>query len=300
MYSGRRLFFPLAIIAIGAVILLNNLGVLSSDALQRLSDLWPLLLIILGLWLILNHTLPRQQAALIGWAATAVIVIGAVAYAALTPAGVFGTHHATSSQRIGGLTAAVLDLSYGASNLEVRTGVTGDALYQAQVDYPADENPPTFNFDPGTGTVGINENQGPSFHLFGSNRRLSITLTNHIPWTIRVSGGVSNLRLDLRELQLTTLDLSGGLSQSEAQLGPPKGTVGIHVSGGVSNMTIRAPRGSEWNISVSGGASDLTINGQSSGGIGEFHKQSSGYNGAADRLDIQISGGLSHLDFRAG
>jgi Domain of unknown function (DUF5668) len=300
MYRGRRVFLPLAIIAIGAVILLNNLGVLSSGALQRLSDLWPLLLIILGLWLILNHTLPRPQATLIGWAATAVIVIVAVAYAALAPASVFGTQHATSSQRIGGLTSAVLDLSYGASNLEVRTGVTGDTLYQAQVDYPAGENPPSFNFDAQTGTVGISENQGPSFHLFGSNRRLTLTLTNHIPWTIRVSGGVSNLRLDLRELQLTTLDLSGGLSQSDVQLGPPKGTVGIHVSGGVSNMALHAPAGSAWNVSVTGGASGLTINGQSSGAVGEFHKQSGGYTGATDRFDIQISGGLSHLDFRTG
>lgn len=301
MFSGRRLFLPLAIIAIGALILLNNLGVLSSDVLQRLSDLWPLLLIILGLWLILNHTLPRQQAALIGWAATGLIVIAAVAYAALAPATVFGTQHATSSQRIGGLTAAVLDLSYGASSLDVQTGVTGDTLYSAHVDYPAGENPPTFNFDPETGTVGISESQGPNFHLFGSNRRhLSITLTNHVPWTIRVSGGASNVHLDLRELALTTLDLSGGASNVDVQLGPPKGTVGIHVSGGASNMTVHAPAGSQWNVSVTGGVSGLTINGENSGALGEFHKQSSGYSGATNRFDIQVSGGLSHLDFRTG
>ncbi|HEV3461859.1 MAG TPA: DUF5668 domain-containing protein, partial [Candidatus Dormibacteraeota bacterium] len=85
MYRNRGLLFPLVLIAIGVVVLLSNTGVLSSDALLRLADLWPLLLVILGLQLILNHTLPRQQATLIGLGATVVIVAAAVAYAALAP-----------------------------------------------------------------------------------------------------------------------------------------------------------------------------------------------------------------------
>jgi hypothetical protein len=299
VFYGRRLFLPLAIIAIGVFILLNNLGLLSSDALQRLSDLWPLLLVILGLWLILNNTLPRPQAALVGWAATAVIVAAAIAYAVLAPASVFGTQHASSSQRIGGLTAAVVDLSYSASTVDVKGGVTTDTLYRATVDYPAGENPPNFNFNPETGNIEIGSNQGLGLHLFGSSaRHLTVMLTSRIPWTIRLSGGASHARLDLRELKLTTLDFSGGASQIDLRLGPAKGTVGIHVSGGASNMTVHAPSGSQWNITVTGGVSGLTINGESSGGFGDFHKQSSGYNGATDRFDIEITGGLSHLDFR--
>ena len=62
MYRGRGLLFPLLLIGIGVIVLLVNTGVLSQDALQRLGALWPLLLVILGLQLILNHTLPRRQA----------------------------------------------------------------------------------------------------------------------------------------------------------------------------------------------------------------------------------------------
>lgn len=301
MLRGQRLFLPLAIIALGLIILLNNLGLLSSDALQRLSDLWPLLLVIFGLWLILNHTLPRQQAALVGWGATAVIVAAAIAYAVLAPASIFGTQHASSSQRIGGLTAGVLDLSYSTSTIDIKTGVSGDTLYRANVDYPAGENPPNFNFDPETGNVEISGNGGLGLHLLGSSaRHLTVMLTSRIPWTIRLSGGASNARFDLRELQLTTLDLSGGASQIDLRVGPPKGTVGIHLTGGASNMTVRAPAGSQWNISVTGGVSGLTVNGESSGGLGDFHKQSGGYSGATDRFDIEVTGGVSHLEFRTG
>ena len=66
MYRNRGLLVPLLLIAIGAIVLLANVGVVTSEALLRLGDLWPLLLVILGLQLILNHTLPRQQAALLG------------------------------------------------------------------------------------------------------------------------------------------------------------------------------------------------------------------------------------------
>ena len=86
MPRNRGLILPLILIGIGVVVLLANTGVLSRQAVERLGDLWPLLLVILGLQLILNHTLPRRQATLIGLAVTAVIVIAAVAYATLAPA----------------------------------------------------------------------------------------------------------------------------------------------------------------------------------------------------------------------
>src|SRR2546421_12108909 len=112
MYRNRSLLVPLLLIAIGTVVLLANVGVITSDALLRLGDLWPLLLVILGLQLILNHTMPRQQATLIGLGATAVIGIAAVAYATRAPAPNFGPRPTNLSHRLGGLTPATLESGY--------------------------------------------------------------------------------------------------------------------------------------------------------------------------------------------
>src|SRR5579871_2653863 len=158
MNRTRNLVLPLALIAIGALILLANLGVLSSQALQRLADLWPLLLIIVGLQLVLNHVLPRPQATGVGLGVTALIVIAAIAYAALAPATAVGTQHATSSQRIGGLSAAVLELNYSAASVNLDAADTGEDLYRAAIDYPGGENPPTVSVDQQTGTVSISDN----------------------------------------------------------------------------------------------------------------------------------------------
>jgi hypothetical protein len=299
----RDLIFPLALILIGVVVLLANVGVLSSVALQRLADLWPLLLVLIGLQLILNHTLPRNQATIIGLAVTGIILVAAIAYAALAPSTSFGTQHAESSQRLTGLSAATLELNYSASSVEIRTGSVGDDLYKAQVDYPAGENPPNISLDQSTGTVSISGSGGSlgGFHLFGaSQRHLIINLATSVPWTIRVSGGATSVRMDVRELKLSNLEISGGASSVNAQLGAPKGTVGIHVTGGANSVTLHAPEGSQWSVSASGGVSSVTINGQSSGGFGNFSKQSAAYSGASDRFDVELAGGVSHLEFRTG
>jgi len=303
MYRTRGLLFPLILIAIGAIVLLANTGVLSSEALLRLGDLWPLLLVILGLQLILNHTLPRQQATLIGLGATVVIVIAAVAYAALAPGATFGTRQANVSDRIGGLTAATLDLSYNGATVDIQAGSLGDSLYQARVDYPGSDDPPTISLDHESGTLAISESSRfAPLRFFGATRRhVVITLTDRIPWTIKIGGGLANAHLDLRRLQLAKVEISGGASRVEAQLPSPKGTVPIAVSGGVSNLTLRAPAGVEWHVAVSGGVSGLRINGSFHATIGgDFEQQSPGYAAASDRVDIEISGGASHVDVRTG
>jgi len=301
MYRTRGLVFPLLLIGIGVVVLLVNTGVLSQDAVARFGDLWPLLLVILGLQLILNHTLPRQQATLIGLGATVLIVIAAVLYASLAPAA--GARQADLSERLGGLSAATLDVNYNGATVDVQAGSLGDALYRAHIDYPGGESPPTFSLDHETGTLAIREGSGFSpFHLFGSNRRhVLITLTDQIPWTITFDGGAADLRLDLRRLQLSKVDISGGASRVDSQLPAPKGTVVVAVSGGASDLTLRAPTETQWRVTVGGGASAVTINQSTYGALGgDFQQQSPGYGAANSRYDIEINGGASRLDFRTG
>lgn len=303
MPRNRGLILPLILIGIGVVVLLANTGVLSRPAVERLGDLWPLLLVILGLQLILNHTLPRRQATLIGLAVAAVIVLAAIAYATLAPAASFGAQKVDASAKTGGLTAATLDLNYSAASIDVNAGSLGDRLYQVHVDYPGGENPPTISLDHQTGRLEIRESSSFSpFHLFGSNRRhVALTLSDRLPWTIQIGGGAANLRLDLRQLQLARLELSGGASLMDAQFPAPKGTVLVDVSGGATNLTLRAPANTQWRVGVSGGASAITIDGSTSGALGgDFERQSAGYGSAQNRYDIRISGGASHVDFKAG
>ena len=55
-HRHRGFVFPIILIVVGVIFLLANTGILTEGALQRLGDLWPLLLVLLGLQLVLNHT----------------------------------------------------------------------------------------------------------------------------------------------------------------------------------------------------------------------------------------------------
>jgi cell wall-active antibiotic response 4TMS protein YvqF len=301
MSRNRGLLLPLALIALGVIVLLTNTGILSPGTLERLGQLWPLLLVILGLQLILNHTLPRQQAIMLGLGAAAVILIGALVYATLTPGAPFGAKQADSSHPLAGLTAARLDLNYSGASVEVRAGSLGDSLYRAHVDYPGNEDPPTITVDT-SGALEIRQDSSFSpFHLFQSgHRHLLLTLTDRIPWTVQIGGGAADLQLDLRRLQLSALEVSGGASRVEARLPSPKGQVRIAVSGGASNLTLRAPKETEWSVKASGGANAISINGSTSGGVGDLQRQSPGYALATNRFDIEISGGASRVDLATG
>jgi hypothetical protein len=45
----RSFFWPVVLIVIGAIALLVDLNVISADRLYRLADLWPLILVVIGL-----------------------------------------------------------------------------------------------------------------------------------------------------------------------------------------------------------------------------------------------------------
>ncbi len=72
----RGLLLPLILIVIGAVALLANLNVLSADALARLADLWPLILVVIGLQFVYNRAFPPRTALAAG-TATLVVVLAA-------------------------------------------------------------------------------------------------------------------------------------------------------------------------------------------------------------------------------
>ena len=298
----RGAFFPVILIAVGVIFLLVNLKVVSPDAVQRLGDLWPLVLVILGIQLVLNHTLPRPQARIAGLAAAAVIVLAALGYAILGPASPGGTQRLESSEALNGLTAATLDLGYGGASVDVQSADLGTQLFQATVDYPNGEQPPDVTVDREAGTLQISGGNSSVFHLFGGprTRHISVTLTNRIPWSVQIAGGAADLHLQLENLQLLKLEISGGVSRMDVRLPRPKGTLAVDVAGGASTVTLHAVTNTEWRVAVSGGVSSLTINGTAYGGIGDVQQQSHGYGSAADRLNVDVSGGVSHVDFRTG
>ncbi len=122
-----------------------------------------------------------------------------------------------------------------------------------------------------------------------------VTLNESLPWEIEFRDGVSQLTANLSGLQLRALDLSSA-SQVVVTLPQPSDTVFVHVSGSVSNFTLRHPAGIAVRVHISGSASNLTLDKQRFGAVASGYRwQTLDYDNAADRYDITISGSVSDM-----
>ena len=89
-------------------------------------------------------------------------------------------------------------------------------------------------------TVGANGEvnvQYKGFSWFGARDvAAQLTLTTAVPWSVEIRRGVSHLAADLRELQISSIEITGGASESELSLPRPRGTSTLRLSGGASRL----------------------------------------------------------------
>jgi hypothetical protein len=294
------LIVPIAIIAAGVVALLVNLGVIRPEALANHASLWPLVLIVVGLWIAFSRLLAPRTATIANLAVLAVAVI--IAVVAVSTGSVNGAQaRSDASAPLGGLTTASVDISSGALAADVNTDDLGNALYEAHFDYPSGERAPTARLDRSTGAVTIAFGQFRNAPFFGGGKRhLDLTVNSKVAWAVSVHGGAADLTIDISDAHLRSLEVSGGASHVDATLGAPTGSVAVTFSGGASSIDLHLPQGTAWRAQVNGGPSTLEVNGSSNGGLGNLSQQSSGYDTAADRYDVMVNGGASRLAIDTG
>jgi DNA-binding MarR family transcriptional regulator len=123
-----------------------------------------------------------------------------------------------------------------------------------------------------------------------------IALTTAVPWAIEIRRGVTHLTADLRELEVTGIDITGGASECELTLPRPRGHATLRVTGGSSRLVVKRPRGTAAQIVIRGGASSFVFDDQQIGAVGGAIRLSTpGWDSAPDRWTIELTGGASSL-----
>jgi hypothetical protein len=282
---------PLILIVAGVLALLVNFGVVSGDQLLRVLDLWPAALIVLGLIIIFRAWLPRLFVPL-ALVLTVLLLLGAFAYATVLPGASVASAQSDYSAPLGRAERGRLQIGLAGSQLTVQGQEMGD-LYRAHIEFPSGRAP---EVKVDGGTVSIQSRNGWTIFGVRTSNRARVSLNQSIPWEVEVSAGASRNQLDLGNLHLTSLQLSGGAAQAEVTLPRPSGTIPIQVSGGASNITIHRPSGVAAHVQMSGGASNLTVDGDHRSVLGgDINWKSPGYDAASDRYDFEVSGGASNV-----
>ncbi|HXN02170.1 MAG TPA: hypothetical protein VN973_09825 [Candidatus Dormibacteraeota bacterium] len=176
----------------------------------------------------------------------------------------------------------------GVANLNIRVSASMPETYRGEFYGP---KPRVTEID---GVISIDY---PRFNpLIWGRTSADVTLSPTASWSIEVRGGVSRWDGDLRNIGLKGIEIRGGLSNADLRLPQPTGTVPVHVSGGVSHLTLHRPGGVPARVHIRGGASKLELDAQYLGAIGgPIRLETPGYPSAADRYDLDIGGGASKI-----
>src|SRR5690349_14052762 len=105
--------------------------------------------------------------------------------------------------------------------------------------------------------------QYKGFSWFGlSGVSAQIALTTAVPWALEIRRGVSHLTADLRELEVTGIDITGGASECELSLPRPRGHATLRITRGASRLTVKRPRGAAAQVVIRGGTSGFVFDDQ--------------------------------------
>jgi DNA-binding MarR family transcriptional regulator len=205
------------------------------------------------------------------------------------PAGAGGIFSAP----LGDLQSGRLLVSCGTSQLTVRADDTMAELYQARFEGPA----PDVTTKEGVVTI-----RSPRrWALVGRQGAVEVRLSVAIPWRIVIQGGASQVEALLGRLDLTGLEVKGGLSTIRLELPVPSGVVPVRISGSASEITVRRPAGVAARAHLKGWVSEFVFDDQSFSAVGNnVRLHSPGYDVKAPRYDIDVASSASTVNITAG
>lgn len=256
-----NLFWGTALILVGVLLYLQTQGYIRNV----IPYLWPLALILVG-----------------GW-----IILGVYWRPALS-------EEETFVVPVGMAKSARFRFSHGAGQIEISGGApVGQALV-------------------GSSAVGMNKHShldgdkldvrveaGPSFLPFlGPSQGIwRFQLTQEIPLTLVVESGASSLNIDLKDVLASHVELNTGASSSNVTV-PARGVSLLDIDAGAASVNVRVPAATAARIRVQEGVNSVNIDTNRFARLDSGFYQSTGYDTAADRADINIEAGLGSVTVR--
>jgi DNA-binding MarR family transcriptional regulator len=173
------------------------------------------------------------------------------------------------------------------SRLRIRGHSPDELLCQARFEGPV----PDIDAKNGTLWIGY-RHRG----LDWRERTAELTLNPTIPWFIEIKGGLSELRADLADLNVSGVAVKGGANDVRLSMPVPVGTVQVELKGVVGTLDVKRRASAAAQLNVKGAVGRLRFDDQWNGPAGpnaEFHTPD--FAKAHDRYVIDLKGGASSV-----
>ena len=297
----RGFGFGGALILIGIVALLWNLDVLPDRFWPVAWSLWPLALVAVGAGLALS----RVRVWLGSTAFMVVLIAGfGVAWGLAATGQGPVLHRQTIGVQLGEATAARLEVNVGAGSLRLGGDAPPGLLIAGKLESRAVDNAYSISESHQSGgrsVVTLGSGPGREFSFWPGqdpSEDWNLHLTPSIPTEIRVEAGAADIDLNLRDLILQRLEIEGGAADIDVVMPAAAGTTESSIEVGAASLRITVPQGVAARIEVDAGLSSVQVDEDRFPQASDDVYISPDFERAANRIDITIDAGASHVEIR--
>jgi hypothetical protein len=260
---NNQLFWGVILLLVGGFMLANAMGIRLPNGMSLMELLWPLALILGGLWVLFG-----------------VFLRGKVEVE-------------NASIDLQGASSAAIKISHGAGELKIHSGANVNELahgsFAGGLDHKAAR----------TGDR-LEVRMRPAkdfmdFPFFGPRVQLDwdVALNPQIPTALTLNLGANKSMIDLRDLNIADLKLETGASDTHVTL-PARGRFQADFDLGAASLQVVVPDGLSARIRVSVGMADLKINEARFPRSGNYY-QSPDYASAENTVDMTIDAGAASI-----
>jgi hypothetical protein len=300
--------WPVLLIAVGSLFLLQNLGILPWDAWRQIWRLWPLVLVLVGVELLFGGRVRGTSLLVL---VLALLGGGVVLLSTIPVARIAASPWESRSfeQPLQGVTQADVRVEFGAGRLEVGAlPAGGTKLSTASYEGPAELLPREPRSSASNGRADVRYtlgDRGDGFNLLpflrGERRApsLIVSLAPEVPQSLRITTGAAESRVDLSKLRVSQLDLETGASSTWLRLPEAAGTTTAQIEAGAANVEIELPEGVAAQLRYEGGLSALHVENPRlvrEGGNGRY--RTGDYDTNPNKVDLRIETGASTVTVR--
>jgi hypothetical protein len=290
------LFWPLLLIGLGLLLLLQNFGRLPPGVWGALVPLWPVLLVVLGLDMLVGRR--SWWGGVVVTLAGALLVAGALTWAAIRATTLTGGETRALIQTPLGAQTAAVRLEVGVGDLDV--AALGPSLSLMEGDVVSgggDGVTQSYGLQGSTGQLQLVQWQNALLTPFLYNRMVApthwaIRLSPDLPLTLDIHTGVGKANLDLSALHLGRLDLKTGLGQTFVTFPAGQATV-AKIQAGLGDVTLTLPPDVPARITVTSGFANVHIPARFA--RAEKVYTTAGFTTTGPYLDLEVEAGLGSV-----
>lgn len=299
----RSLVGPLVLIGLGVVFLLNNLGYLGWGVWETILRLWPVLLIAVGVEILLGQRFAWGSVVavliVLGVAGLMVLLSGVSQLTGRPFAEGVPLAGQTIAEALDGAKSAHIEIEAGIGELTLGALEDGAKLIEGTIPRGHGEEIYRESRREGDKAFLALRRRQPRFFWDRHGRHedwaWTVNLNRKVPMQITINTGVGLAQLDLSQIRATEVEVKTGIGKTTLTL-PAAGVVRARCEGGIGEIDIVVPRGMAARIQASNGIGVVEVNGRRLDGA----YVSPDYEGAKDRVDLEVKGGIGKIAITEG